>query len=268
MREKSDIHRLVSSPSWRTGAAPRSSNGSRREDSEQSSHRATGLRTVAGLDASGVASVGSEPEKVAEILVATTTPALGAGLEVWVEQAPFPWRSAGVVADADELRARLAPPGVSMVAASTCLHGELVAAIASQTHPKALVLLLTDAVDASYEADLLRSGADGVIPLRSGQRKFVESIKALLEGRSITSLGAMRQLRDGPSRAPALPPRMREVIALLAEGRSTAQIADELCVSLGTVKTHINRAAVRLGLSGRNELVARARSILDEDPVS
>jgi len=130
-----------------------------------------------------------------------------------------------------------------------------------------LLLVLAERLDAAHEADLLRGGADGVISNQIDRDAFIQAVGNLLAGRSITSLAAMRELREARP-APVLPPRMRGVIELLAEGCGTAEIAERLSMSQGTVKTHIGRAAARLGLSGRNELVANARKILTEHPVS
>jgi LuxR family maltose regulon positive regulatory protein len=55
--------------------------------------------------------------------------------------------------------------------------------------------------------------------------------------------------------------REREVLALIASGQSNQQIANQLYVSLGTVKAHTNHLFAKLGVRGRTEAVARARSL-------
>jgi LuxR family maltose regulon positive regulatory protein len=55
--------------------------------------------------------------------------------------------------------------------------------------------------------------------------------------------------------------REQEVLALIAAGRSNQEIANELFISLGTVKAHTNHVFAKLGVRGRTEAVARARSL-------
>lgn len=57
--------------------------------------------------------------------------------------------------------------------------------------------------------------------------------------------------------ADALTPRQRQVLAGIARGRQTKEIARELGVSEATVKTHLARACARLGAANRAEAVAR-----------
>jgi LuxR family transcriptional regulator, maltose regulon positive regulatory protein len=55
---------------------------------------------------------------------------------------------------------------------------------------------------------------------------------------------------------PALSPREREVLALAAEGASSAQIASYLTVSIGTVKRHLSSCFAKLGVQNRSEALA------------
>ncbi len=59
----------------------------------------------------------------------------------------------------------------------------------------------------------------------------------------------------------ALSERELEVLRLVASGRSNREIARELYVSLGTVKTHINNTYRKLGVNSRTRAVARARDL-------
>jgi ATP/maltotriose-dependent transcriptional regulator MalT len=64
---------------------------------------------------------------------------------------------------------------------------------------------------------------------------------------------------DGP--VESLTPREIEVLRLVALGRSNRQIADELFVSVGTVKSHVNSISGKLGAANRVEAVARGRDV-------
>src|SRR5262249_39322231 len=55
--------------------------------------------------------------------------------------------------------------------------------------------------------------------------------------------------------------REREVLRLLASGRTNREIADDLYVSLGTVKAHTHHVFAKLGVRGRTEAAARARDL-------
>ena len=55
--------------------------------------------------------------------------------------------------------------------------------------------------------------------------------------------------------------REKEVLALIAAGRSNQQIAEELVISLGTVKRHISNIYGKLGVRRRTQAVARAREL-------
>ena len=55
--------------------------------------------------------------------------------------------------------------------------------------------------------------------------------------------------------------REREVLQLVAAGKSNRRIATELFVSVGTVKTHLNNAYRKLGVHSRTQAVARAREL-------
>ena len=59
----------------------------------------------------------------------------------------------------------------------------------------------------------------------------------------------------------ALTRREREVLGLLAEGRSNREIADDLFVTLATVKTHLAHVYAKLGARNRNEAIGRAVSL-------
>jgi PAS domain S-box-containing protein len=86
------------------------------------------------------------------------------------------------------------------------------------------------------------------VPLRSGD--VVVGVFGLL-------LGPLNEEARPPN--PQLTPRQAEVLRLLEEGRSTRQIAQELHVSIETVRNHVRNLMSRLGVHSRLEAVAAAR---------
>jgi LuxR family transcriptional regulator, maltose regulon positive regulatory protein len=64
-----------------------------------------------------------------------------------------------------------------------------------------------------------------------------------------------------PGPAPPLTPRERQVLGLLAAGQANRDIADELVISLDTVKRHVSHILAKLGAANRTKAVARARQL-------
>jgi len=90
----------------------------------------------------------------------------------------------------------------------------------------------------------------------------VSSVPLVRGGHVIGVFGqlVMHQPAPAASAHPALTPRQAEILRLLEHGRSTAQIADELHLSVETVRSHIRRLLRALGVHSRLEAVAVART--------
>jgi PAS domain S-box-containing protein len=105
--------------------------------------------------------------------------------------------------------------------------------------------------------------ADVVLIGRRGERVEVEVSSAPLRtegGRIVGVFGIVtHQLPTPPAPHPHLTPRQTQVLHLLAHGRSTAQIAAELHVSVETVRNHVRRLLRALGAHSRLEAIAIAR---------
>jgi len=142
--------------------------------------------------------------------------------------------------------------------------------LAAPGAPRVLMLTTFDADEYVYEA--LRGGASGFLlkDIRSGQ--LVEAVRTVAAGQSLLSPTITRRLIErfilvGPA-TPAsarqsrelgeLTPREREVLLLIAEGLSNAEIANRLYLSEATVKTHVNRMLTKLGLRDRVQAVVLA----------
>jgi DNA-binding NarL/FixJ family response regulator len=117
------------------------------------------------------------------------------------------------------------------------------------------VLVLSQYVERTYAAELLSDGAGGVGYLlkdRVGDpREFVEAVARVAEGGTALDPEAVAQLLgarrdDGP--LDELTPREREVLGLMAEGRSNAAIAERLVVTDGAVEKHVSSIFLKLGL--------------------
>jgi DNA-binding NarL/FixJ family response regulator len=133
--------------------------------------------------------------------------------------------------------------------------------------PKILVLTTFDLDDYVYEA--LRSGASGFLLKDASARELAEAVRLVAAGDALLAPGVTRRLiaefaRMGGPRAPSrkqldgLTERESEVLALVARGMSNGEIADHLVVAEQTVKTHVSRILMKLGLRDRTQAVVLA----------
>ena len=130
-----------------------------------------------------------------------------------------------------------------------------------------VVILTTFELD-EYVFEAIRSGAAGFLVKDADPDELVQAVRVVAGGAALLSPGVTRRLiSEFASRAkppqPAgllseLTDREREVLALVAEGLSNAEIAARLFVSPATAKTHVSRAMVKLGVRDRAQLVVIA----------
>jgi len=124
------------------------------------------------------------------------------------------------------------------------------------------VIMLTTFDMDEYVYEALRAGASGFLLKDVVPELLVDGIRAVVSGEALLSPSVTRRLievyLDRPAPAPAsapkldaLTPREREILVLLARGRSNAEIAGQLVVSETTVKTHVTRVLTKLGLRDR-----------------
>jgi DNA-binding NarL/FixJ family response regulator len=119
--------------------------------------------------------------------------------------------------------------------------------------PDARIMVLSQYVEVSYADDLLASGDGGVGYLLkdrvSDLDDFLGALAAVAQGGTALDPLVVRQLM-GRNRDPLvdLTPRERQVLSLMAEGRSNAAIAEALTVSLAAVEKHSPRIFAKLGL--------------------
>lgn len=136
------------------------------------------------------------------------------------------------------------------------------------------VLVLTTFETDEHVLAALRAGASGFLGKVAKPETVIEAIRIVARGESLLSPTATRSLIERVLREPrgeqapdqqrrqitldGLTEREREVMALVAEGLSNDDIADRLAISSHTVKTHVNRAMMKLGAHDRAQLVTIA----------
>jgi DNA-binding NarL/FixJ family response regulator len=175
----------------------------------------------------------------------------------------------GEAVDGQEALARareLRPDVVLMDVRMPALDGiaatrEIVASL-----PDARVVILTTFEDDEYIFGALTAGASGFLLKRTSPELLLEAIKAVAAGDSLLSPSVTRRVIDRMAALPSgeavldrrveqLTTREREVLEQLARGLSNAEIARVLVIEESTVKTHVKRVLMKLGLRDRVQAV-------------
>ncbi|MFD4656184.1 response regulator [Kitasatospora sp. NPDC058444] len=132
-------------------------------------------------------------------------------------------------------------------------EGVRAATVIRRDRPRTAVVLLSQYVEERYAADLLATNTSGVGYLLKQRvadvQDFAAAVRRVAEGGTALDPQVVAQLllrRSDP--LAALTPREREVLALMAEGRSNAGIAEALTVSESAVAKHINNILAKLDL--------------------
>ncbi|MEF3116609.1 response regulator transcription factor [Streptomyces chrestomyceticus] len=143
------------------------------------------------------------------------------------------------------------------------LDGLGAAAELGRTLPETAVVMLTTFSEDAYVAGALGSGASGFLLKTGDPRELVIGVRAAAEGgaylspsvarRVISQFGgvALGKAAAARARTEELTEREREVLALVGEGLSNAEIAGRLFVVEGTVKAYVSAVLARLGLKNR-----------------
>jgi DNA-binding NarL/FixJ family response regulator len=148
----------------------------------------------------------------------------------------------------------VAMPGMSGLEALRRLRAEGIAA---------KVIFLTMHADAQLAAEALRAGASGFVVKHAAGKELIAAIHtALRGGRHVTphlAADVLAALADGGAPgAGTLTPRQREVVSLIAEGRTMKEVAAVLGLSPRTVETHKYQAMQALGFQTTADLIRHA----------
>jgi DNA-binding NarL/FixJ family response regulator len=128
-----------------------------------------------------------------------------------------------------------------------------------------ILVLTTFGLD-EYVYGALRAGASGFMLKDARAEDVLAAVTVVARGDALIDPSVTRSViarfarlpeanRDQRARLAELTPREREVLVLLARGRTNAEIAGELVVSEGTVKTHVSRLLTKLALRDRVQAV-------------
>lgn len=167
--------------------------------------------------------------------------------------------------------------GRALVAAARTLQPDVIVADISMPHlngldalahlrqdnPRVRVVFLTMHQDVVYARRALEAGALGYVLKHSAPAELIAAIRAALEGKTYLTPAlageVVQALKTDPANArdpvAALTPRQREILHLLAEGRSAKEIGAALAISARTVEFHKYQMMEVLGLNTSAELV-------------
>ena len=130
-----------------------------------------------------------------------------------------------------------------------------------------IVILTTFGVD-EYVFEAIRSGASGFLVKDTEPEELIQAVRVVAAGEALLSPSVTKRLlaefathaKEPPTatRLDELTEREREIVALVAEGLSNQEIAEQLFLSPATAKTHVSRAMGKLRVRDRAQLVVIA----------
>jgi DNA-binding NarL/FixJ family response regulator len=207
------------------------------------------------------------------VLIADDQPMVRAGLRMILETEPD-IEIVGEAADGDEavtLAGETRPDVILMDVRMPQLDGlEATRRIVGDREQSPRVLILTTFDLDAYVYEALLAGASGFVLKDIAPEQLIDAIRVIANGEALLSPTVTRRLieefvrrppdlaRPPPRELEQLTPREAEILALVARGLSNAEIAGRAFVSEPTVKTHVARILMKLGLRDRVQVVVYA----------
>jgi DNA-binding NarL/FixJ family response regulator len=168
--------------------------------------------------------------------------------------------------EAVERARRLVPDVVLMDVRMPDLDGIRATEELSRAAPAVRVLILTTFEQDDYVFGALRAGASGFLLKRTRPEELIAAVHTVAAGDGLLSPSVTRRVIDRMAQQPTpdladragfdeLTPREREVLELIARGLSNREIAAVLVVEESTIRTHVKRVLMKLGLRDRVQAV-------------
>jgi DNA-binding NarL/FixJ family response regulator len=202
------------------------------------------------------------------ILIADDHEVVRKGIAAEISQCPG-WEviaEATTGRDAVELALRLKPDLIVLDFSMPELNGLAAARRILAEWPEARILLLTVHDSEQVVREVLAAGAQGYVLKSDAGRTLMAALEALLAGGSFFTPKVGRMVLEGylrnpgaePATAWALSVREREIVQLLAEGKSNKEVAGALGISVKTAETHRSNIMRKSGFGSLAELVRYA----------
>ncbi|GGM12603.1 response regulator [Promicromonospora citrea] len=201
------------------------------------------------------------PDAPVRVLVADDEPLVRSGLRLVLDAEPDleVVGEAGDGAEAVELARALRPDVVCMDVRMPGVDGLRATELVLRLPDPPRVLVVTTFEHDGYVLDALTAGASGFLLKRARADEMVQAVRTVAVGQSLLYPQALRDLvRTRPRAArgaPSLTPREREVLGLVADGLTNAEIAAALVVGVETVRTHVASVLAKLGARDRTQAV-------------
>lgn len=169
--------------------------------------------------------------------------------------------------EAVRLATQLKPHVLLMDIAMPLLNGLEATRQIKREHPEINILVLTMYDHEEYFRQMLEVGASGYIIKRAAASELVSAIRAVYNGEAVLSPAITRLLledylshdtRTDKEDPNALSSREREVLQLIAEGKTSREVAEILHLSVKTVQSHRTSLMQKLDLHDRGELIKYA----------
>lgn len=208
-------------------------------------------------------------ERVARLLIADDHDLTRRGLRALIADEPD-LELAGEAADGDqavELCRQLRPDLVILDVRMPRKDGLAATRAIKLDAPRTAVLLLSLYATPEYILEALEAGASGYVLKDAPLDDLLHAIRQVLRGESLLSEAQaaqmLRRLSKGAVAQPAtlarpLTPRELEVLRLAAQGKTNREIGEQLCITAGTVKLHVERIIEKLEVSDRTQAAVRA----------
>lgn len=202
--------------------------------------------------------------KMVRILLADDHEIVREGLRRLLEAQPG-WEICGEAStgrEAVDLAKRLKPDVAVLDFSMPGLNGTEAARQILKELPRTEVLILTMHNTEPLIRGVLKSGARALVLKSDASRDLVSGVHALVAHKPFLSPGVSAKVMNGYLRSPEegtsgpqLTPREREIVKLLAEGKSNKEVATVLEISIKTVEAHRANLMHKLGLSSLSDLV-------------
>ena len=145
------------------------------------------------------------------------------------------------------------------------MNGVELCKIIKSQYPSVMVLALSTFNQGSYIMKMMENGASGYLLKNVSKAELVEAIYAAVNGKTYLNFEVGKTLHASENRKSSIPlltKREREVLALIAEGLTNAQIGQRLFISIDTVDTHRKNLHTKLNVKNTAMLI---RSAIDNE---
>jgi DNA-binding NarL/FixJ family response regulator len=218
-----------------------------------------------------------EPSRIRVLLVDDQS-LIRQGLKAMLELEP----DLEIVGDADngktalERVAQLEPDVVLMDIRMPEMSGQTATQFITQNFPAVKVLILSTFDDETYVAGAMQAGARGYLLKDMPSRELAVAIRFVYQGYTQFGPGLFNKLSiaasddcsDAIPSIPELTPREQEVLRLIGRGATNREIAQQLYITEGTVKTHVTSILNRLNLRNRSQIAIYANSVFHSESLN